>query len=284
MKMYGKAKGAAQRILEAFRKENVSEPMANILLTLKSGRHSSQWSFSNQLLVLLWGYSDARGFNQWKQVGRNVKKGEKAMQILAPICAKKKVVKSDGTEREERFPVGFKTVNVFGYEQTEGKDIDLGGELGNWISSLPLIEVAHSWGVKVGKGAMRGAAGSCSIEGDMIGLAVENLSTWAHELIHAADIRLGNLKERGQHWASETVAELGGCVLLECLGYKADSDRGGCFQYVKGYAEASGKSVEDACMAMLNRTLQAVSFLLEEAERLQGEGSKEEREEAALVA
>jgi hypothetical protein len=42
---------------------------------------------------------------------------------------------------------------------------------------------------------------------------------------------LGNLKEKGQHWRSETVAELGGAILLECLGYSSESDRGGCFDY-----------------------------------------------------
>ena len=51
-----------------------------------------------------------------------------------------------------------------------------------------------------------------------IAVGVKNLATWAHELIHAADDRLGNLTERGQHWRSETVAELGGAILLEALG------------------------------------------------------------------
>jgi hypothetical protein len=55
--------------------------------------------------------------------------------------------------------------------------------------------------------------------GQGIALGVENLSTWSHELIHAADDRLGHLEEKGQQWARETVAELGGAILLECLGY-----------------------------------------------------------------
>ena len=46
-----------------------------------------------------------------------------------------------------------------------------------------------------------------------IALGVENPATWAHELCHAADGRLGNLQERGRHWRSETVAELSGATL-----------------------------------------------------------------------
>lgn len=99
-------------------------------------------------------------------------------------------------------------------------------------------------------------------------LGVENLSTWAHELIHAADDRLGHLEEKGQHWASETVAELGGAILLECLGHSVESDRGGCFQYIKSYAERNGKDVLGACMKVFKCTCEAVSFVLETAERL----------------
>lgn len=269
MKMQGKAKEGAKRILDAFRKGDVAKPMVHVFLTKKSGRHSAKWSLFNQWVMMLHGYTDARGYNQWKEVGRQVKKGEKAFGIFAPVLVKRNVRQNDGTKKEERFPVGFRGVNVFGLEQTEGAPLDLDGELESWISGLPLVDVARSWGITVGKGAPRGAAGSCSRDGKAIGLAVENLSTWAHEMVHAADIRLGNLKERGQHWASETVAELGGCVLLECLGYEYESDRGGCFEYVKAYAKEAGKSVEEACMAMLNRTLQAVNLLLEEAERVQ---------------
>jgi hypothetical protein len=86
---------------------------------------------------------------------------------------------------------------------------------------------------------------------------VENLSTWSHELIHAADDRLGHLEEKGQHWASETVAEPGAAILLERLGYSVESDRGGCFQYIKSYAEKEGKDVLGACLRVFKRTCES---------------------------
>lgn len=99
--------------------------------------------------------------------------------------------------------------------------------------------------------------------------AVEkNLSTWAHELFHAADNRLGNLTEKGQHWRSETVAELGGAILLECLGYSTESNLGGCWDYVAHYAEDAGLQSIQACMNVLKRTCDAVELILTEAGKI----------------
>ena len=130
---------------------------------------------------------------------------------------------------------GFRAVPVFGLDQTEGEPVSQGDpELDRWIGEPPILDVARAWDISVE--AFNGAKGKpngwFSFGGSKsIALGVENLSTWAHEMIHAADHRLGNLKERGQHWRSETVAELGGAILLECLGLEADADRGGCWKY-----------------------------------------------------
>ena len=64
--------------------------------------------------------------------------------------------------------------------------------------------------------------------GTGIALGVENLSTWCHELVHAADDRNGKL--RGKKVRKETVAELGGAVLLSILGYENKTDLGGCWE------------------------------------------------------
>jgi len=272
MQFYGKATETAQKILDAFRNGEIEEPMANVFLTLKTARHSASWSLRNQLIMFLSGYSDGRGYQQWRQAGRQVKTGEKAFYILAPMVrgGKKKKNKQTGkTEREGGYVSGFKGVPVFGLEQTDGDPIEGQDEVENWIAQLPLIEVAQAWGIKVNISHHPGALGHISNDGKRIGLAVENLATWAHEMIHAADIRLGNLTEKGQHWRSETVAELGGCILLECLGYKGESDRGGAFKYIQRYAQETGKTAQDACCHCLSRTLAAVEYLLEAAEKVQ---------------
>jgi hypothetical protein len=122
-----------------------------------------------------------------------------------------------------------------------------------WIESLPLLDVAKSWELSVE--AFNG--GRCTSLGRYkwnagIARGVKSLSTWSHELVHAADYRNGSLKELGQHWRSETVAELGGAVLLHVLGGEHDADLG----------------VLDACKKVLKRTCDAVALVLDTAEQL----------------
>ena len=102
-----------------------------------------------------------------------------------------------------------------------------------------------------------------------IALGVENLSTWSHELIHAADDRLGTLTKRpGQQLDNEVVAEFGGAVLLECLGFSVESDRGGAFEYIEAYAEKHKKSAIGVCTDLIERTCACVVHILETAEEL----------------
>lgn len=267
MKYIGKAEGAAESILAAFKSGTVPAALAQQFIHRKDGAPCRAWSFSNQLLAALHGYSDARGFRQWEEVGRNVKKGEKAFYILAPL-----VRKVEDLEKGERSIVyGFKGVPVFGLAQTEGAEIEKDEAAERWLDSLPLVDVARAWGLSVESynGREGAALGKFSPSRKAIALGVENLSTWAHELIHAADSKLGNLQEQGQHWRSEAVAELGGAVLLECLGLDSASDRGGCWQYIKSYCEAAGVEPMQACTQVLRRTCEAVNLLLESAEALQ---------------
>jgi antirestriction protein ArdC len=274
MKFYGKAEESAKVILEAFRNPNcLPKPLAQGFIHRKDNVPCRAWWWRNQLLVALQGHKDARGFRQWEEVGRWVKKGERVFYILSPLSKK---VEGDKTGEERTVIYGFKGAAVFGYEQTDGKPLTPADpEAVRWVEALPLIGVAREWGLSVesfnGKGASylgtyRHHSG--------IALGVRNLSTWAHELVHAADHRNGKLSELGQHWRKETFAELGGAVLLRILGYPHDADVGGRWQYIQSYAERAGLEVVDACGKVLQRTCEAVALILDAAEALR------EREEA----
>lgn len=54
----------------------------------------------------------------WNKMGRFVKKGERAINILAPILIKDK---DEETGRESKVCIGFKTVGVFDLSQTDGE-------------------------------------------------------------------------------------------------------------------------------------------------------------------
>ena len=268
MGYYGKAEEAAQAILRAFEDtDSLPKPLAQMFIRRKDSPHSRKWSWGNQLLVILNGYTDARGFNQWLAVGRNVKKGEKAFYILGPVTKK---WRNEDTGEEKVIVVGFKGLPVFGQEQTEGKPLPTTNpDIEKWVNSLPLLDVAKKWGLSVNvfDGEKTGYLGLYH-HGEKINLGVQNLSTWTHELTHAADDRNGSLKEKGQHWRSETVAELGGAVLLELLGMKREADLGGCFGYIQTYAEKEQIGVVEACMNVLNRTCAAVGLILDTAEEM----------------
>jgi hypothetical protein len=273
VKYFGNAEEAATAIVKAF--ENPSSlpgPIATLFIKTGQDLPCRRWSWRNQLLVALAGYSDARGFRQWQQVKRFVKKGEKSFVILAPVL---KTVKDEDTGKEKEILLGFRGIPVFGIGQTDGQPIPPADpETERWVESLPLVEVARKWGlsVEVFEGEKDGRQGVYR-RGRGIGLGVKNLSTWAHELIHAADDKAGNLTERGQHWRSETVAQLGAAVLLRLLEYEKEADLGGSWGYIAGYAMMERKDVVSVCCQVLERTCQAVQLLLNTAEEIAATGA-----------
>ncbi len=267
---FGKAAEAAAAIIKAFEDPNsLPGPLATLFIKRQDNIPCRKWSWRNQLLVALAGHTDARGFRQWQEMNRFVKKGERAFQILAPIL---KTVRDGGTGEERQVVVGFKGVPVFGYSQTNGPPLPAGDpEAERWVESLPLVEVARSWGlsVEVFEGDASGALGLYRRRGNKgIALGVKNLRTWAHEMIHAADDRLGHLTEFGQHWRSETVADLGGAVLLRILGHDEESDLGGVWTYIRAYSGRAKVEPVEACGRVLDRTCQAVALVLTTAEEL----------------
>lgn len=202
MAFYGQAGAAAQKILRAFEDTNsLPKPLAQIFIRRKDTPHCRKWSWCNQLLVILNGYTDARGYRQWEQVGRQVKMGERAFYILGPVTKK---WRKEETGEEKVIVVAFKGLPVFGLEQTEGRPLPSSDpDIEKWIESLPLLAVARQWGLAVGTfDVNEGGYLGRYLKGEAIEVGVQNLSTWTHELTHAADDRNGSLQEKGQHCVS----------------------------------------------------------------------------------
>lgn len=63
-------------------------------------------------------------FNKWKELGRYIKKGQKALKVLYPMEFKVEEENKNG-EIEEAKKVTFKYGNVFDISQTSGKKLDL---------------------------------------------------------------------------------------------------------------------------------------------------------------
>ncbi len=125
-----RAREALHRLLSMFQSGDLPEAIARTLIRPKAGceRPCDKWSLGNRLLMMAAGTEDARGYRQWQEVGRQVKKGAKAIYIFAPVTKKKVERVTDpetGEEREEErtVVVGFRHVPVFRYEDTEGKPL-----------------------------------------------------------------------------------------------------------------------------------------------------------------
>src|SRR3954462_8564976 len=70
------AEEALQSILSLFESGELPSKIAQTVIARHEGEAPmATWSLPNQLLVLLAGSADARGFRQWKEVGRHVRKG-----------------------------------------------------------------------------------------------------------------------------------------------------------------------------------------------------------------
>jgi DNA primase len=82
------------------------------------------YSFANTRLIgaqsLARGFTPSRvaGYRAWQELGRHVRKGERGLQILAPVI--RKVTAENEKEGEEKRVVGFRVVHVFDIGQTDG--------------------------------------------------------------------------------------------------------------------------------------------------------------------
>ncbi len=103
-----------------------------------------QYSFGNILAIARQRPTATRvaGFHTWKELGRFVKKGEKGIQILAPMIAKRRrkdAAEQEYTPNQDTKPapmlIGFRAVYVFDVAQTEGAELpefehNISGEVG----------------------------------------------------------------------------------------------------------------------------------------------------------
>lgn len=76
------------------------------------------YSFGNVLLINCQrpGATMVAGYKRWQELGRQVRRGEKSIRILAPVVVKKE----DEDGNEKRALVGFRGTGVFDVSQTDG--------------------------------------------------------------------------------------------------------------------------------------------------------------------
>jgi len=251
-----RVKEALQGIVQRFKNGDIPQVIAYSTFPIPN-IPAAKWSLLNRMLMFIAGTSDARGFRQWKEVKRHVKKGAKAFTILAPRLIKRQ---SEDEEEEKTVLAGFLSVPVFRVEDTEGEPLDYQRIE---LPELPLSEIARKWGISVK--AIPGNyhyIGCFSQEYKEICLATKEESIFFHELSHAAHQRiLGELK-KGQDWGQEIVAELSAAVLCKIFG-KTSKFLWNSYQYIEKYAAQANLTPWQGCIRVMNDVEKMLNLILE---------------------
>jgi N-terminal domain of anti-restriction factor ArdC len=213
---------------------------------LRSRAGLARLSLSNQLLVAL-SRPDASfvaGFKAWRDLDYCVRKGEKAIRIIAPMPIKERE-RATGEETGETIRL-FKGVSVFDAQQVEplpaGEPTPLqpptqpltGGSHAHLIA--PTIAFAESLGYTVSFEPIAGSAGGwCDTKAkqivvDINGPANARLRTLVHEAIHALGVDY-------QHYPrahAEVIADTTTLIVLGGLGLDVSGET---VPYVAGWGE-----------------------------------------------
>jgi hypothetical protein len=245
-----------QEILEKFKTGDIPEAVALACFPAVD-IPSSKWSFTNRLLMFLSGTNDARGFRQWKQVRRWVKKGARAIYILVP-CFETEI--NEETGEEEQVLKYFRTCPVYRYEDTTGKPLENSQPE---LPELPLLERAKEWGlsVKTIPGNFP-SKGYYLPERKEIGLATPEEKTFFHELAHASHERIKGKLKTGQDPFQEIVAELSAQALCKLVGKRLKDTTGNSYKYIESYAASVNLSPHIACLSVLSDTEKVLKLIL----------------------
>jgi len=195
------------------------------------------------------------GFRAWKEMGRFVKRGEKGIQILAPMTGYRRRDEATEQERErEEKPrpvlIGFRIVHVWDISQTEGADLPeyestVTGEVGECRDrlldflaqqniALEFNEgIAPAFGVSYG-GKIALLPGQSKPQ-EFVTLVHET----AHELLHKAERRTFTTAT-----VRETEAEAVAFVVGQAIGLEMGQSSSDYIQMYNGDSRLLAESLE----------------------------------------
>lgn len=254
------ARDVLEEIVRQFKSGNIPGVVA-LSMFPDISTPSANWSFRNRVIIMMSGTQDARGFRQWQEVNRHVKKGARAIHILVPLIGKKE-------DSEEPSLKGFKCSPVFRYEDTEGEPLLKEHEV---IKNLPLYERAVEWGISVEAMPPNGRYEGCYRQAsDEIMLATPEESVFFHELAHASHKRiLGKLRGGVQDPVQEIVAELSAEALCRLVGRRLKDTTGNSYRYIEAYAKKINMSAGAAAMLVLDETEKVLNLILKGGEAVE---------------
>lgn len=231
MKLSPKARASINKVIEKFQSGDLSAVTKIARIQLAKEAPVNKWSLSNKILAFLQSDEfDCRGYKQWQNAGRTVKKGSKAVYILRPKLAK---IKKENEEENKNICIGFAPIPVFAASCTDGDE-----NLPTYepVEYPPLLGVAKKFGIAVEYAPISpDKLGDCQSDGRKIRLGTHDTAVFFHELAHAIHARIDGELKQGQHKTQETVAEFTSAVLMDLYG--AGDTSGKAWNYISHYSD-----------------------------------------------
>jgi len=266
-------------------KKITNEAIEQLVSTLNAGRSEAltqylaamarfrTYSFLNVLLILRACPTARRvaGYQTWQSFGRQVKRGEKGIMILAPMFRKqtKQVPEADSEDNSEgRALSGFRAVYVWDEQQTSGQPLpEIGGTKGDPGSFLPRLEhFVRSNGIELRYSGEIAPALGIAEQGRIIlrpDLSpAEAFATLVHEIAHS-DLHFGQRRAETDKRIRETEAESVAHVVCTAIGLEVGTSSSDYIGLYGGDAQLILASLEHVRTTAC-RILDAIEFAAEQ--------------------
>jgi len=193
------------------------------------------YSINNLMLILSQKPNATRvaGFRTWQSMGRQVKKGEKGIAIMAPMLVRQNrhTKEADGDEDPERI-LRFRVVHVFDVSQTEGDDLPepvrASGDPAEYLDRLETFVIERGitleYADDLGRAEGTSSGGAIRIRRSLP--PAQRFSVLVHEMAHEI-LHHGEGVERPDKTVRETEAEavahvVGGAIGLDIGSASSD--------------------------------------------------------------
>lgn len=243
-----------------------------------------KYSFNNVMLMTIQAeergmapVTRVAGFKAWLEHGRHVRKGEKGLQIFAPIIVKRE----DEDGNVGRKLIGYRLTTVFDIQQTEGDEIADRPTFDQPTGKAPtgLIPALIDFAAEKGYSVSFGSTGREGVEGytdprtksivistDLANDAAR-ASVLAHEVAHSMLHCDGDPVEAGWEYVAhrgtaETEAEGVSFVVAEFYGLEVGNSSAG---YIAGWAPEAetilkvGARITATAKAIIDGTVEGVT-------------------------
>jgi antirestriction protein ArdC len=223
-----------------------------------------KYSFGNCLLIAQQApqATQVAGFKAWQQLGRQVRKGERSIRIMAPMSVKRE---NADTGEVERVPF-FRAVPVFDIAQTDGEPLPhvprepITGDSHERYLEL-LTAHARSLGFSVEHEPLEHAGGYCDakrqriVVSSALGSVNAQVRVLVHELAHAHGVNYKDYSREDAEVVVETAAVIVcGSIGLDTSGesipYIAEWGERGDLEAIREHAQTVdeiARKLEQAC-------------------------------------